>query len=248
MKTIEIIVHCWAERRPVFASMLTAQLSSLVIWRPRCRVKITVFTSAGDRRTADVLRGFGAAHEQPAHSVWVSSWTLPLPQLLRRAIGRNLAAKASTADVVWFGDCDYLFGDGCLDKLAEHEWKAGLGFPLGAYIHKDHATGDAEMGHVVPGQVWEPDLSLFVPWKARGAIGGLQIAPGDVARRGYCDGTKWQNEVRADDFQDTREDRAYRGSVPGPHDRIHLPNLYRIRHSDSAFESVEQRVPKKPGA
>ena len=34
MKTIEIVTHCYAEQHPVFAKLLTAQLSSLLLWPP----------------------------------------------------------------------------------------------------------------------------------------------------------------------------------------------------------------------
>jgi hypothetical protein len=249
MRQVELVVHCWAEKRPVFAHMLTAQLSSLVLWRPKCIVKVTVFCTPGDKLTAKVLAGFRATIEKPPNTVWVRPWHVPPPCLFRRAIGRDMAGKASTADVVWFADCDYLFTEGpdgkaTLDHLAEHTWTTQAGFPAQALIHKTHATGDAEMARVVPGEVWEPDLSLFQPWKPPGAIGGLQIVPGDVARRGYCTGTKWLNPTNAADFQDTREDRVYRCSIPGPHTRLDLPGLYRLRHTDSAFETAEQRVPK----
>ena len=39
------------------------------------------------------------------------------PQLFRRSIGRNQAALNSSADWVWFTDCDLYFGAGALDSL-----------------------------------------------------------------------------------------------------------------------------------
>lgn len=247
MRLIELVVHCYAERRPVFAHMLTAQLSSIVLWRPSCRVRVTVFYAPGDQLTRQVLDGFYATQQEPTTSCWVYPWAVPYPCLFRRAIGRDMAARATVADVMWHCDADYLFTEKTLDTLAEHTWKAQMGFPAKAMIHRTHEIGDQEMARVQPGVVCEPDLSLFTGWKPPGAIGGLQIVPGHVARQGYCTGTKWLRPTTATDFQDTREDRAYRCSIPGPHDRIDLPGLYRIRHTDSAFETAEQRLGKAEG-
>jgi hypothetical protein len=66
---------------------------------------------------------------------------------------------------------------------------------------------------------------------------------GNHAREhGYLDGTRWVKPVpEAKDFLDTREDRVYRGTFKGS-TRLELPNLYRCRHSRSAFEPAENRL------
>ena len=50
------------------------------------------------------------------------SWNwqpLAKEKLFRRSIGRNLAAKSTEADWIWFTDADIIFHENCLDTLAE---------------------------------------------------------------------------------------------------------------------------------
>jgi hypothetical protein len=242
MKTIKIIVHCYAEKHPEFARMLTAQLSSLLYWQPTDRVFVTVCTSQTDILTHQVVADFGKRFECERSPVRVCAWMFAKEELFKRAIGRNAVAKVSTADVIWFADADYLFGEKCLDTLAETRIE-GLVFPRKVMIHRSHELGDQELKRIVPGEIFQADLSLFEEHRVRYAIGGLQIVPGSLGRKGYLDGTRWTKPL-ADasvGFQDTREDRIYRGEA-GPSQPIDLPSLYRMRHSASAFESAESRL------
>jgi hypothetical protein len=59
-KTLEIIVHCIADQLPVFASMLTAELSSLWHHPPKCSVKVTVVASPRDVVTRAVCEDFSS--------------------------------------------------------------------------------------------------------------------------------------------------------------------------------------------
>lgn len=249
MKTIEIVVHCYAEKHPVFAKLLTAQLSSLLLWPPKCSVRMTVFTAADDP-TWQVVQS----------DLVMKLWSLPLPVrvvtfaadkslLFRRSILRNKSAKESTADVVWFCDADYVFGEGCLDALADANLPARLCYPREYQVHRSHQIGDAEIERVIPGELFRPDPTLFEPSKVGFAIGGLQITTGDNAReRGYLDGSeKWQRPVDPEKgFQDTKEDKAYRMEMGGS-SPISLPNLYRLRHSQSAFQTAESRLAQTAG-
>ncbi len=239
MKTIEIVVHCYAEKIPDFAAMLTAQLSSLVLWTPKtCNVTLRVCAKSGDQLTDEAGFGFGPFL---AENVFSDPLWLDGTDIFRRAIGRNIAAKRSNADIVWFADADYLFGEGCLDALAASDFK-GLAYPRDIMIHKSHAVGDAELARIKIGEQFEPDLTLFKPQRIKFAIGGLQIVDGDTARAGgYLDGTRWVKPTTATDFQDTREDRVFRGLFPKS-TALELPNLFRMRHSRSAFESADSRL------
>ena len=108
---LEIVSHCWK-----YAHMLVYQLSSLVLFPPQsCTVTMTVFYGEEDTATVALLAYFGEL--KVPNVVW--NWQcLPRQALFRRAIGRNLAARNSQADWVWFTDCDVLFRAGCLDGLA----------------------------------------------------------------------------------------------------------------------------------
>ena len=44
---------------------------------------------------------------------------LPEAELKRRAIGRNRSARLTTADWIWFADCDLIFHQGCLASLSD---------------------------------------------------------------------------------------------------------------------------------
>lgn len=245
MKTIEIISHVYAEEFPAFASLMTAQVSSLFLWPPNCPVLYTVVGTPSDTVTFDALRRLQEKLTMQ-HSFALRWVPVDKPSLFRRGVMRNLAFKNALSDLVWAADADYLFGPGCLEALAGMDFK-GLVFPQNAMIHKSHATGDAEIARIVPGEIFKPDLSLFEPWSCKVAIGGLQIVPRELANKGYLDGTKWsQPEPGATRFLDTKEDKKYRESVGGS-TPISLPNLYRLRHSDSAFESKEKRLAQTAG-
>ena len=49
---------------------------------------------------------------------FAASGLLPV-SWFRRGIGRNLAAKSTRADWIWFTDADIVFQEKCLDTLAD---------------------------------------------------------------------------------------------------------------------------------
>ena len=109
---LQIVSHCWR-----YGHFLTYQLSSLVRNRSvRLDLTVTVYHCPEDEATREVLRFFGGMGVPGITWDWRP---LPKERLFRRGIGRNLAAKSSTADWVWFTDADVVFSDGCLDALAE---------------------------------------------------------------------------------------------------------------------------------
>jgi hypothetical protein len=253
MRTVEVVTHCYAEKHASYAAALTAQLSSILLWPPKsAAVTITVCATAErppviDLKdfkisTVDVVEEFeemwGLRFD--AHRIQLLSF--PKAELFRRGIGRNYAGKASKADVVWFADADYLFGDGCLDALAAADFK-GLAFPREVQIHKSHHHGDAELARIKPGELFQPDMSLFVPKQEKFPTGGIIIVDGDTARKGYNDGTKWCEPVDpAKGFVDPREDIAYRKQFTEGATALDLPSVYRLRHSDCPFQSKEDRL------
>ncbi len=108
---LEIVSHCWR-----YAHLLAHQLGSLVRFPPReVDVRMTVYHAAEDAGTVALLAAVGE-HDVPGVT-W--DWrTLPRRSLMRRAIGRDHAARVTEADWVWFTDCDVLFREDCLDRLA----------------------------------------------------------------------------------------------------------------------------------
>ena len=243
MLKIEIVSHVLADTLPHYADLLTYQLSSLILNQPKnCQVTATVCYYAGDRRTKAVLDWFGLmkvlSNNLHFHTITFNTRN----QLGRRSIGRNMAAKRSTADIIWFSDVDQCYCDGILDRLAGMEWpdKAAMIFPRKIQIHKNHVTGD-EAACVVNGKphVVHINKKDFVPKQYNRAIGGVQIVQGDFAREhGYLDEfEKWQTAANKP-FGDFRDDIAYRnyckerGEVVG----VDLPGVYRLRHSTCSYQ------------
>jgi hypothetical protein len=244
---IELVIHCFAERLPVFAKMLSAQLASLYSFPPSVPVMVSVVTAPTDSLTISVLSSYSHQFHDKFHAgdrqTRIQAIVIPPAELFRRAIGRNILAKQTKADIVWFLDCDYLFCEGCLDALAKQKID-GLAYPDNYYVHRTHEIGDAEIATIpLCDPTWKPYRSLYERTKNRRAIGGLQIVDGDTARRGgYLDGTRWtvplKNPTR---FVDTKDDMVYRGSFASSR-ALSLPNLLRMRHTDSAFEKKEERI------
>lgn len=249
---IELVVHCYSEQIPQFASMLTAQLSSLLLWPPKqCTVRVVVCCTRSDKLTLSVCAWFIRHFLDANVLAKIAPLLMDKGQLFRRGCGRNLAAKKSQAGILWFIDSDYILGEGCLDTLAERhhgQFPANIVFPRTVHIHRSHRLGDEEIARIEPGKIFTPDLSLFEPRQEKMAIGGLQIVSGDTARKyGYCDNSKWSEPVdEAGGFRNTAEDKVYRNLLGGSA-AIDLPNVFRLRHSASAFEPAEKRLKQTEG-
>lgn len=239
---IEIVTHCWAERYPQYATLLRYQLDSLVRFPPRVPVLVTVCFTPSDMHTCNVLRD-----AMVLTNLQIQEMPLTLPQLGRRSIGRDKAAAVTRADLVWFADVDYYFGDRCLDSLhsAWHSrpadsphWMAY--FPRFVRQSIEHEHGEAAIARAATADAVPPlNLADYTRRMQMRPIGGTQIVTGAYAReRGYCRGSrKWQAERgEGEAFVDTREDVKFRKLVERdkvPIVALPLPNLFRIRHADS---------------
>ncbi len=234
MKTIEIITHCYQ-----YSRVLTYQLSSLLLDYPRtCRVIATVFYAREDEPTIYVLGYFRHVFntEKWESRVSIRAWPLPKTDLFQRAIGRNKAALGTPADIVWFTDADYLFRDGCLDRLAALDCfddadASPLWFPAETFFNHDHANGDEYARRAAELGVYDIKPEDFIPHRPGRAIGGVQIVSGDTAREfGYCPNhAKSQRPTASDEFLRCHSDRVYRKSLGSNGAPIDLPGVYRIR-------------------
>lgn len=238
---IELITHCWSgDDVPIYHHMLTLQLHSILHHRPDTPTKITVCYTPDDPRTAQVLADYAQRFED---TIGVSLVGLPLPpsKFFRRAVGRNTACKRTTADVVWFVDVDYMFGEGAIDAAygACVASIAPMVHPRIVWRCRDHYVGDLILSDVAARDsrvgVAEinapPSTSHFRPCRERVPIGGLMIVKGDHCREhGYLDGTKWQRPVTDTHFQRCYCDVRYRKSV-GDAEPVDIPNVFRLRHS-----------------
>lgn len=225
---LEIVSHCWR-----YGHFLTYQLSSLVNHRTeKFDVTMTVFHVPEDTVVTRVLDYFGRMEVPGVTWNWQA---LPREKLFRRSIGRNIAAKATRADWIWFTDADIIFHDQCLDTLADllqgrddalvHP-RIGLGTKL---LPDDHDI--LEKGRQGP-NLLEIPLEEFSPYggprpKAKGPH---QITHGDIARAcGYCDSIRYY-QAPAERWMKTYEDRAFRWLIGTHGTPLPIPNVCQIRH------------------
>ncbi len=227
MLDIEIVSHCWR-----YAHLLAYQLSSLVNFPPtRACVRMTVFHAPEDTRTLATLDFFGGIAVPGVSWNWQA---LPPPELFRRAIGRNRAARATQADWVWFTDCDIVFHRDCLDSLSSglQGRQDLLTYPkferITPMLEETNPMLAAERGRP---RVVEIDTGRFTlaanPPKAKGAY---HIVHGDAARQcGYCEqlGVYQRPTVR---WAKTFEDSAFRWLLGTDGVGLDVPGVHRIRH------------------
>jgi hypothetical protein len=225
---LEIVSHCWR-----YGRFLAYQLSSLVLHPPATvSVRMTVFYSPEDRDTAAVLDYFGALDVPGVEWNWQE---LEPTRLFRRAIGRNLAARATTADWLWLSDCDVLFRDGALDAAgsALRGRDDVLVFPREHRV-SDILEHDDPLRRPAAGPQWIVDIdpAEFRSETRDKAVGGFQIVRGDVARAGgYCATIPFYQQP-VPRWQKTYEDRTFRWLLGTHGTAVEIPGLYRIRHAE----------------
>jgi hypothetical protein len=236
---IDVVSHCYAAELPQYADALHYQLSSLILDRPRaCHVTATICYDPDDEATVKTLTWFWDEKRDPD----IRLIPLPPEQLGRRAIGRNIAALSTDADLVWFADVDMAFREGVLDQLASMEWPEGASmiFPRWIQIHRNHAIGARCLLRARDAaEPLDVDPEEFKPKRYARAIGGVQIVRGDLAREhGYLsDHPRWSKPVEKP-FGSFRDDIAYRkqclehGSIVA----VDLPGIHRLRHKVTSYQ------------
>ena len=226
---LEIVSHCWG-----YATFMQYQLGSLVSYTPEnVDVTMTVFYSEEDEDTVRLLDYFSKIDLPSVDWNFVS---LDKYLLFRRSIGRNLAAKSTNADWIWFTDCDSIFNDGCIDSLVtllEGE-TAPLVFPKVEY--RTDALADSAMSYEddLPHdiQIIDPQTLDYHPTAISRATGPLQITRGDVAREiGYCDEVSiYQKPAKV--WSKCVEDRIFRWLVGSQGKPLPISNVCRIQHKE----------------
>nr|WP_202797834.1 glycosyltransferase [Rheinheimera sp. A13L] len=177
------------------------------------------------------------------NNVQLNFQNLPTPSLLRRAIGRNLAAKTTTADWIWFTDCDLLFQRGCFDSLAQQlqNRKDVIVFPK-----KLKATCLLTKEDDLLRNLCTAEQSIasnqFVYRKYKKATGPIQIVHGDVARKsGYCDSLAVYQQPKSR-WVKTYEDRAFRWLMGTHGTPVEIENLYLIRHQEKGRYKKDSKL------
>ncbi len=237
---LHIVTHCYAVELPQYAAFLRYQLSSLVQHCSKYETWITVCCMDEDKHTGLVLDDFLSDRR-----IKISVLYLTRDQISRRCIGRNMIAKMSQAELIWFTDCDYVFGPGCIDGLvtawnALDEWTPMI-FPARYWIHRDHETGDrAASGQFASGVMVGRSRDEFIPARFSKAVGGVQICPGSFCRKyGYLDGHRRYQKPLDKPFSNFHDDVAFRKFCQqhGQIQAVDFPNLYRLRHTRTSYKS-----------
>lgn len=243
----EIVSHCWN-----YSHMLIYQLSSLVNHAPDCMdVTYTLYYSPEDTGTVALVEHFNQLNIP--HLTW--NWQpLPKERLFRRAIGRNEAATATSADWVWFSDCDTIFHENCLSTVekAIRGQREPLLFPCRERITMMlPLSHDLFSRHDTTIELLDIDTELFEHNDISKAKGAFQIVHGDVCRKlGYCRTLK-PYQRPTEHWRKTFEDTVFRKLIGSQGKPIDVDGLYRIRHiekgryaENSALSSVRKQIRK----
>ncbi len=222
---LEIVSHCWQ-----YANMLTYQLSSFVNYPPEnITVTVTVFFSEEDIHTQKTLDYFG---QISVHNILWNWQPLPKEKLFRRAIGRNMAAKSTQADWVWFTDCDIIFHKDCLDSLAKQlrNKDFALCYPQYERTTTMLADSDPMLKKGSQPQTLDIDTKQFHQHARDRAKGAFQIVQGNLARAiGYCDNLSVY-QTTSPSWCKCYEDRAFRWLVNTNGQAVEIKGVYQIRH------------------
>ncbi len=224
---LEIVSHCWN-----YANILTYQLSSLVLFPPKeTLICMTVYYEPNDLRTKEVLDYFSMQQVENVH--W-NFCPLSKEYLLRRAIGRNLAAWHTKADWIFFTDCDVLFREKSLDMLNHQlqQQQSLLVYPrfhmVSELLHNDD---EIFTEYTQTGMVRDIDPKRFYPEERNRAVGGFQITQGDAARLGgYCGNIPYYHRP-VKQWRKCYEDRTFRWLLGTQGTAVEVPGFYRIRHA-----------------
>ncbi|MEE4246355.1 MAG: glycosyltransferase family A protein [Kangiellaceae bacterium] len=242
--SLEIVSHCWG-----YSNMLAYQLSSFVNYPPsKLKLIVTLFYSEEDRGTSELVKFFDQ-HKVP-NVEW--NWqALPKEQLFRRGIGRHWAASQSTADWLWFTDCDIIFHENCLDSLADslQGRRESLLFPAVECTTEMLAQDDPMLRAGRSPQLVDINTENFAQHSRDRAKGAFQIVHGDVARAiGYCGGLSLY-QTPSDHWCKCYEDRAFRWLLGSQGIPIDVDSVYQIRHihkgrykQDSFWSKVRSKI------
>lgn len=240
MPKITIATHCWAKIYPQYAVFLRAQLTSIVKSQNKCAVDIVVCCDQTDGVTMKVVNYF-ASHYKNVIPMWMAT-----NEMWKRCIGRNRITRYDKdSDLIWFADCDHIFGGQCLGDL----YASWIATEMPALIYPSHVTANADRKD--GDRFWKScadgiSETLFFPIEVKQtlmhctrAIGGLQITSGAYARdNGFLNTPKWQTPPQTP-FPSMQDEVAYRKEVAANGGKCvqigELQGLFRIRHSEHGY-------------
>ena len=237
--TIEIVSHCWN-----YSHLLRYQLQSLIDNAPSdLQITHTVFYSDQDKETVALLRSVESGSSETIEWNFIA---LPTEDLLRRAIGRNMAAKNTRADWIWFTDCDLIFGAETFSSLKEAltGQDSILVFP-GTVSRTSLLSQQDEMLH---GDKFSAEDCLnrdcVKQHTFEKATGPVQIVRGDIAREyGYCEQLDCYQQPK-ERWVKTYEDRTFRWLLGTHGQAVEVDDVGIIRHVEKGRYNKSSSLPK----
>ncbi len=242
---IHIITHAYAGNLPQYAAFLRAQISSIV--QSTADVTLSICYNKDDRAVVDVIHDFAYAKSFYFHE-------MSRGELFCRSIGRNRAASAlplDDNDLVWFTDCDHVFGPRCFPSLNQF-WKTvrvvdavQMVYPRQIQIHKTHEIGDQFwQKHLNSAELIDIDPNDFEAKTYNRPIGGVQIVRGGYVKEyGYLrDNADYQTPTDGlKPFPSFRDDVIFRKELAsrGQIWAIYLLDLYRLRHTKTTYQGQD---------
>ena len=234
---LEIVSHCWG-----YSNMLTYQLSSFVNYPPtKCALTVTVFYAVEDTKSQAVLDFF---NKKTVENVTWNFQTLSKGKLFRRGIGRNMAARTTRADWLWFTDCDIIFHENCLDSLAEQLQgkQESLYYPQQERTTEMLAQDDPMLRQDSEPQLVDIDADGFSLHSRDKAKGAFQIVHADVARAiGYCEKLK-MFQTEDDRWRKTYEDTAFKWLISSEGIPLDIDGVFQIRHVQKGRYTKDSNV------
>ncbi len=234
---LEIVSHCWG-----YSNMLTYQLSSFVNYPPtKCALTVTVYYAKEDTKSQAVLDFFS---QKKVDNVTWNFQALSKGKLFRRGIGRNLAARSTDADWLWFTDCDIIFHENCLDSLAEQLQgkQESLYYPKQERTTEMLAQDDPMLRQDSEPQLVDIDAEGFSLHSRDKAKGAFQIVHGDVARAiGYCEKLK-MFQTEDDRWRKTYEDTAFKWLISSEGIPLDIDGVFQIRHVQKGRYTKDSNV------
>ncbi|MFQ3210242.1 MAG: hypothetical protein ACI9HU_001745 [Colwellia sp.] len=236
---LEIVSHCWG-----YSNMLTYQLSSFVNHPPtKCALTVTVIYAKEDIKSQAVVDFF---NKKTVKNVTWNFQALSKGKLFRRGIGRNMIARNTTANWLWFTDCDIIFHENCLDSLAEQLQgkQESLYYPKQERTTEMLAQDDPMLRQDSEPQLVDIDSEGFSLHSRDKAKGAFQIVHGDVARAiGYCEKLKmFQTEDNR--WRKTYEDTAFKWLISSEGIPLDVDGVFQIRHVQKGRYTKDSNVSK----
>lgn len=192
---------------------------------------MTVFYTNEDVATKTLLSKFADLRVKNIQWNWQP---LPKKQLLRRHIGRNLAALNTSSDWIWFTDCDVLFHESCLDSVGTHLNTTNDILIYPAYENVTSLLPDKHplLNPNIDKAPIKINIADFRKRKLNRATGPYQIVNAEVTReQGYCNHL-FLNKKKTHDWVKTYEDTLFRWSLNTKGIAVSIPGVYRIRHQE----------------